>query len=152
MARQIDVRVDGIKELENRFKTLEKEGRKRVARQINVNALEYQRAVRKTIRKRTGRHIRYRSRKDGSRWHWSSSPGAPPNSDTGNLAGQIRVTRRASSVQTKMGAFVISGAKYSSALEFRRDRSKRRPFMIPVINKNRKLFVERIKRAIMGLI
>ena len=170
-SNSITLRVDGIEELRKEFENLGKEGRTRVRRAININAVEYKRAVVKSLRKRTGRHKRYRSRKDGSRWHWSSSPKRAPNSDTGNLAKKVMVTQRATN--SSLGAIVVSGAKYSQALEFgHKIRPRRgalvtvrrapstagpanrrvapRPFMFPMFKKMRRVFVARIREAIKG--
>lgn len=166
----IEIRVDGLKELKERFASLDKEGRRRVNRAINLNATELQREVRKVITKNTGRYIKYRR---GGKAHWSSTPRRAPNSDTGNLKKLILVTQRSSS--SRLGAVVISGAKYSAALEFghkitprrgalvtvrraptvegpRRGHVAPRPFMFPTLEKNRKVFVARIREAIKGVL
>lgn len=170
MANAIDVRLDGIKELAESFKKLDKDGRKRVSRAINENAVDFRRSVAKTIRKNTGRYIKYKRK---SHVHWSSSPKRAPNSDTGNLVKNLRITQRASGSQ--LGAVVISGAKYSQALEFghkikprrgalvtvrrqptvqgpRRGRVEPRPFMFPMLKRKTRQYIANIKQAMNGAI
>lgn len=157
MSDSISIKVDGLKELRDRFKEIDSEGRKRVQRAVNANAIEYHRKVRNSISKPSGRHVLYyywgkghEGRKRGIRRgikHWSSKPGMPPNSNTGTLRGKITITK-ARGIGTV--AFVKSGAKYSRALEMAKDRGKRRPFMGPMYKKLRPLFVSRIKQAMMG--
>ena len=169
MGDKFTIEVEGLKELEKKFKDLDKEGRKRVARAINVGALEYHRAVAKSIRKRTGKYRKY---KRGGKTHWSSSPRRAPNSDRSNLVKNLKITMRASS--GRLGAEVISGAKYSAALEFGHRVSRRggrrtsfvtapkvsqglsmvapRPFMFPMLRKMNRQLVARISQAINGVI
>ena len=165
----VSLRVDGLKELKLRFDAVDKEGQKRMARAINLNAMDYRRAVTKSISKRTGRHRRY---KRGSKVHWSSSPQRAPNSDTGTLRKNIRITTRA--VQSRQVAAIVSHAKYSKALEFGHKVSRRggrrtnfvtaarisqgvsrvapRPFMFPMLRKMNRQFVARMKQAIRGIL
>lgn len=152
MGENIKIEVEGLHKLTLRFDNIDKEGRKRVARAINVNAMEFQREGRKQITKRTGRYRKY---KRGRKTHYSSMPGAYPNSDTGNLRKNIRVTSRAN--MTRQAAEVLSGAKYSRALEEGHKnrgggRTKARPFMSTMLRKKNKVFVARIKQAIRGVI
>lgn len=143
----ITIELDGMEELKKRFASLGKEGRKRVNRAINVNAIEFHREVKNSITRNTGRYRRYRR---GGKWHYSSMPGSPPNSDTGNLRKNIRVTSKATNARNY--AEIISGAKYSAALEKAKAPRKKRPFMSPMVRKKNKVFVSRIKQAIRGIL
>lgn len=58
--------------------------------------------------------------------HVPSSPGEPPNQDTGVLAGNIETTRAG-----KLRVRVTSKAGYSAALEFGTAKMSARPFMRP---------------------
>jgi len=174
LASEFQIEVEGIQELAKRFGDLDKDGRKRMAKAINLNAVKFRREVRKSITKRTGRHKKYRR---GGKNHWSSSPRRAPNSDTGDLRKYIRITTRAG--QTRLGAIVISGAKYSRALEegftlkprrrtfvlasaANRRRSgpegpanykvAPRPFMKPMLKRLEKEFVARMKQSIIGIL
>ena len=169
MSDKLEFSIDGIDELIKRFANLDKEGRKRVRIAINSNALDFQRSVKKSIRKNTGRHIKYRR---GGKNHWSSSPRRAPNSDSGNLVKNVRVTVRATNAS--LGAVVVSGAKYSSALEFGHKLSRRggrrtyfvtapsirqglsyvapRPFMIPMLKRKTRQYISNIQQALNGAI
>ena len=154
--RGLEIKVDGLKDLAERFADLSATGQARVKRAINENAVEFQRKVRGSIRKNTGRHrkyVRQNPKRGQKKLHWSSKPGMPPNSDSGKLAGSIEVTQRAMGrrnyVVVKAGG---PGAKYAKALEKARDRRRRRPFMGPMFRKLRPVFVSRIRRAMMSAI
>jgi len=142
----ITLEVDGLKEFGKRLEKLKKDARTRVNRQVNVNAIEFQREVRKSIRRRSGRFRQYP--RGGGKFHYSSTPSKPPNSDTGNLVKLIRVTRPAFGRNSY--ATVMSGAKYSSILEDKRGLN--RPFFEPMLRKKRRIFAERMKQAIRGLL
>ena len=146
MSNTIKIKVLGDKELKKRLKDLSAEGKQEVTKQLNLNALDYVNSVRKSIRRNTGK---YRPYKRGGRTHWSSRPGTPPNSDTGNLVRRIEVTRIS---RNGKPAIVKSGAKYSAALEFARKKKRKRPFMLPMLEARRKLYTLRIKRAIRKLL
>lgn len=158
MSDKLEFSIDGIDELIKRFANLDKEGRKRVNRQINVSALEFQRETRKSIVKTSGRYRRYRrGRTDVSkgkkRLHYSSMPGSPPNSDSGKLKDSIKITR--SPTIASSYAIVKStgpGSKYAPFLERGTRKMKARPFWRPMIRQKSALFVGRIRQAINGLI
>lgn len=163
MADKLQIRVDGMRDLKKRFKTLTETGQKRVAMAINENAVEFQRKVRKSIRTQTGRHrARWEwgggraGRKNGVRRGkkiWSSTPGRPPNSNTGDLVKSIKVTTKAG---VGRGFALVRaggpGAKYAKALEKSQNRNMRRPYMGPMFKKLYPVFVGRIRKAIMGAI
>lgn len=168
MGDSLSIDLQGLTELKRRFDNLDTEGRKRVNRQLNANAVELRRDVIKSIRQRSGRYRkRYywgkgrKGRQRGvrrGRVAYSSTPGKPPNSDTGNLVEMMRLSRTASMVRTPV-AKVISGAKYSWHLEKGSDKTsgrgsgiEARPFMAPALRKKRNVFVARIKQAIRGVV
>jgi HK97 gp10 family phage protein len=65
--------------------------------------------------------------------HVPSSPGLPPNQDTGHLSDNITAQRTG-----LLESEVSSNAEYSAALEFGTSRMAARPFMQPAADKNRK--------------
>lgn len=95
----------------------------------------------------------YKEYKRGeNRVHWSSPPGTPPNSDTGNLANSINHSMMASRA-TGVTALVKADAKYAVPLELGwtskgGNTVPARPFMTPALMKVRPAFV-RAMRAIM---
>ncbi|MFD0848197.1 HK97-gp10 family putative phage morphogenesis protein [Sphingosinicella xenopeptidilytica] len=64
--------------------------------------------------------------------HVASSPGQPPNNDTGLLAGNIRTTQKA-----PLLVEVSSSAPYAAPLEFGTSRMAARPYMTPARDKKR---------------
>ncbi len=73
--------------------------------------------------------------------HQASAPGESPASDLGNLARNIRV------IKDNGVVWVMSGAKYSAALEFGTERIKPRPFMGPAVLANKELIRQMIRKA-----
>jgi len=70
--------------------------------------------------------------------HTASTPGNPPNSDTGYLASNVFVVID----QNKMGSSVESRADYSEALEFGTSKMAARPFMQPALEENRRKIIQ----------
>lgn len=78
------------------------------------------------------------------RTHTASAPNNPPATDTGNLKRNLRW-------ETVAGQFtgkVISGADYSTYLEFGTVNMGQRPFMRPALEKNYIEFIKRVKQAL----
>jgi len=78
--------------------------------------------------------------------HWSSQPGSPPASDTGNLANNI-----SSGVEKEGNSWVgrvISRAIYSAWLEFGTKHIEARPFMFPALFDNRKKIRKLVRDAL----
>lgn len=91
------------------------------------------------------RSTQYRKYKRGrSRYHWSSEPGHPPNSDRGRLANSI-THRRTSDSEYEVSA----GAKYAIGLEIGTKRAAARPFMGPALDAVKPTLVAALK-AILG--
>lgn len=163
MGKEIEIRLDGLKELKKKFASLEADGKKRVVMAINENAVEFRKETIKSIRRNSGRHNpRWTwgkgraGRRNGVRRgikKWSSTPGQPPNSDTGKLVASILVTRKAG---MGSGYAIIKsggpGAKYAKALEKSKNRNMRRPYFGPMFKKLHPTFVARIKKAMISTI
>lgn len=75
--------------------------------------------------------------------HVPSSPGEPPNQDTGVLAGNIETTKAG-----KLRVRVTSKAGYSSALEFGTSKMSARPFMRPARDKMRPQAQALVEKAV----
>lgn len=75
--------------------------------------------------------------------HVPSSPGQPPNNDTGHLANQIETN-----LVRKLEVEVSSNAEYSMALEFGNSRVAARPFMAPAANEKRGKAVRLVELAV----
>ena len=68
------------------------------------------------------------------RTHTASTPGNPPNSDTGYLANNIAMVIDVDG----LGASVISRAEYSAPLEFGTSKMEARPFLHPALEAHKK--------------
>ena len=112
----------------------------KVVARINSGALVIAGDAARSIQNNSG------SFKDNGRGHFSSTPDSPPNSDTGNLAGRIRVSKKAT--KTDPSATVSSFATYSTDLEFGTRDMEARPFMGPSLAKNIGKIEKDIARAI----
>ena len=81
--------------------------------------------------------------------HVPSSPGEPPNADTGRLHGAIDVVRRG-----ELTADVVSAAPYAADLEFGTARVAARPYLRPATAKKRQdavaLIVQAVRRGRAG--
>ncbi len=75
--------------------------------------------------------------------HVPSSPGQPPNQDTGVLANNIETT-----LEAPLVVHVSSNAPYASALEFGTSRMGERPYMRPAVAKKRREAVQLVRRAV----
>ena len=88
--------------------------------------------------------------KRGSRTHKPSRPQNPPAIDTGELIRSIHFNVRSARLELEIG--VMGGAPYSEHLEYRKDTSKRRPFLEPAMEANdaimRKDFEDAFKLSI----
>ncbi|MER8827223.1 hypothetical protein NKH73_14135 [Mesorhizobium sp. M0938] len=77
--------------------------------------------------------------------HVPSSPGSPPNRDTGFLDSNIETTIEGQSPPT---VHVTSNAPYSAALEFGTSKMAERPFMRPATEKNRTKVGRKVANAV----
>lgn len=76
------------------------------------------------------------------RTHRASAPGQPPATDTGRLAGSIRVE------QQRLTADIGTDLIYGKYLEFGTTKMAARPFLVPALEKNREKWRERVAAAI----
>ena len=102
----------------------------------------------------SGQYQEYRSGKDNEIVHWSSPPGSPPNSDTGNLANSINHSMMASRAKG-VTALVKADAKYAVPLELGwtskgGNTVPARPFMIPALMKVRPAFIRAMRAILRG--
>ena len=124
-----------------------------VRKAVNVGAFMVQKEAIKMIKRRTQGRVYARGKGKGKRrkFHVASTPFGPPNTDTGNLWKNIKVTRSTGAVSGGVTAFVVSKAEYSKALEFGTSKMKRRPFMNPALNRSKKKIKALIQEAINGV-
>jgi len=151
--KSITIEVEGLKELAKRLSGISAEAKTKATTQINLAALDFQLNVRKTISKTTGRHRKYKRGKTQvakglKRVHYSSSPGKPPNSDSGKLRESLSVTKASAFRTTAFVRAGGSGAKYAPFVERGTRRMKARPYFRPMLRKLTPQIVRRIERAI----
>ena len=103
--------------------------------------------AKQSIHQRSGQ---YKPSRRGSKVHWSSPPGTPPNTDTGNLANSIKHRRI-----NRTTAEINVGAEYGIPLEIgwiAKDGSHvpARPFLAPAVKRHEKPFQAAIKAVLRG--
>lgn len=82
-------------------------------------------------------------KKDPDRVHTASTPGSPPNNDTGLLAGRIRHVETGTPSAT-----VEVNAEYAKWLEFGTRNMAARPFLTPAVESNRAKYDTAIEVAL----
>jgi len=113
---------------------------------LNRAAVLVQNTAVKSIQKSSGKFKPYRVTKGGD-IHWSSPEGAPPNSNSGDLAKMLLITEN---IQNKLHPFVTvaSTAKYSMMLEMGTTHMEPRPFMQPALDANKKKILAIMRAAL----
>jgi hypothetical protein len=93
-----------------------------------------------SIEQRSTQYRPYKRRKGGTRIHWSSQPGHPPNKDYGRLSGSIRPEPAGQNAWD-----VKVSAKYGIALEVGTKRTAARPFLVPAFMVVKPVLVKAIR-------
>lgn len=124
---------------------------------VGTFAAQVEGNAKQSITMSSGKYREYPGRKEHP--HWSSPPGSPPNSDTGNLAGSIghrMVGRTKAEIAAGMkGAETSADVKYAVALELGwtskgGNTVPPRPFMEPALMKVKPAFVKAIGQVLKG--
>ena len=115
----------------------------KVTKIVGKAAADVEGTAKNSITKKSGRYRKYGK-------HWSSTPGKPPNSDTGNLANSI-IHR----MESKTSAEVTALAKYAVPLEFGwtsqgGNTVPPRPFLNPALQKVKPAFVKALTKVLKG--
>ena len=105
----------------------------RLSAVVGKAAADIEGTAKDSIAKDSGKFKQYHGRKEHP--HWSSPPGTPPNSDTGNLANSIQHR-----MLTQTSAEVTVNAKYAIPLEIGWISASggsvpARPFLRPAVEK-----------------
>lgn len=79
--------------------------------------------------------------------HVPSSPGEPPNQDTGVLANNIETV-----LVEPLKVEVSSNAPYAAALEYGTSKMAERPYMRPAVAKKRKEVTQLVRGAVAAVI
>lgn len=133
-----------LKALQRRIEQASDKQQKRISKAVKETTLEVHKTVIESISK-PGSGIT-RKLYLPNRTHTASSPNNPPATDTGNLKQNIRWESKAG----EMTGRVISGARYSAALEFgyQANNLEKRPFMRPALEKHFRPFINRVKQVL----
>ena len=140
--------VQGIDVLTDRLSLIPKKTSVNMRKAVNQGALMVQRDAFRAIKKHSAGKLYIRRGKK----HIASKAGDAPNTDTGNLIRNIRVSTGRGNVLRGYSAEVKAVTPYALRLEFGQGRVKARPFMGPSLNKNkakiRKLILNAVKKSL----
>ena len=144
----ISIELKGREELEAHFGEIETGTPIAMRKAINAAALMVKASAVKLVK--TKSPGKTETRYDPKRKHVVSRGGDAPNTDRGNLIRNIIVSSGVSIATKKYEALVRSQAPYSKSLEFGTKDMKKRPFMKPALDKNRKKIFAMVKQALEG--
>lgn len=136
--------VQGVEELNRNLAKLSDRYGKAVANALLVSGeMVKSTAVRSIQTRSSGEAVTRYRQGGGSYQHTASSPGSPPNTDTGRLASSIAVEVQRDDV------YVGSGVEYAPHLEFGTvNMPQGRPFMNPALEQNRRRISKLISDAV----
>ena len=140
----ISLSVQGLDALADRFGDIPKDMAKEVRKAVNKSALLVKADAIRSVR----RHSAGRTYKRGTRTHVASRPGDAPNTDTGNLIRNIRVSTAKGNMLKGYSAEVRAITPYAMRLEYGKGDLKARPFMQPALDKNKKKIIKLISKAV----
>lgn len=121
---KVKIDMEGIQELLVKLQSVEGEGKKALAKAVNVGLLLIETNCKKKVQSHSSNGRAYTK---GGVTHTASAGGNPPNTDTGYLVSQMHVELETDGLT---GHFV-SGAGYSSHLEYGTVNMQARPFVYP---------------------
>jgi len=152
------IETEGFREMMIRFSSLPTEVGVEVRKAVNQGALMVHADAVRSIRSPSGGrvYVRRKARRGkrgfgrGSRTgiHIASKPGDAPNTDTGNLIRNIRVSKTKGNTRKGYTAYVRAVTPYAYDLEHGTSRVKARPFMGPALAKNAPKIEELIFNAV----
>ena len=142
----IEFKVDGVSALLDLFGKIPKDVSVGMRKAVNQGALMVQRDAFRAIKKHSaGRLYTRRGKK-----HVASKAGDAPNTDTGNLIRNIRVSTGRGSMNKGYSAEVKAVTPYALRLEYGQGRIKARPFMRPALEANKPKIKKLILKALRG--
>ena len=152
------IETDGFREMMIRFSSLPTDVGVEVRKAVNQGALMVHADAVRSIRSPSGGrvYVRRKARRGkrgfgrGSRTgiHIASKPGDAPNTDTGNLINNIRVSRVKGNTRKGYSVYVRAVTPYAKRLEFGDSELEARPFMRPALAKNAPKIEELIFNAV----
>lgn len=135
------VEIKGLPELQEAFRNLSKEGKRRVGLVVQATGIEIRGDIVKRIQRgpATGRVY---TKSNPARTHQASAAGEAPATDTGRLASSIDYKR-----EGQLSASVGSELAYAAMLEFGTAKIDPRPAWVPAVEKARPKYIERLEKA-----
>lgn len=136
----IDFEIQGLAALEAKFDAIPKKAAVEVRKAINKGAQQVKSEAVKLIRTNSpGRKY-----KRGKITHVASKKGDAPNTDTGNLIRNIRVSSGNALIGRGYFALVRAITPYASRLEY----EMKRPFMGPALKAKEKSIRDELRKAL----
>lgn len=128
------MKIEGLDDLNAVLAKLPADFDREATALVNRTAQNIRNTAIRSIQKTSGIGTYYK-KYDPDRMHIASAPGQPPNTDTGRLAGSIRVVKSGEPT-----AYVDALADYAVWLEFGTQNMEKRPFMTPAVEAEREKF------------
>ena len=139
------MRIEGMEDLNKSLARISSRFESEATALVNRTAQNIRNTAVRSIQKRSPGGEEY-EKYNPRRTHVASSPGQPPNTDTGRLAGSIRAVMSGTPT-----AYVDALADYAAHLEFGTRNMAARPFMTPAVeaerDKYRKGINELVRRS-----
>ena len=152
------IETEGFREMMIRFSSLPTDVGVEVRKAVNQGALMVHADAVRSIRSPSGGRVYVRrSARRGKRGfgrgsrtgiHIASKPGDDPNTDTGNLINNIRVSRVKGNTKKGYSVYIRAVTPYAKRLEFGDSKLEARPFMRPALAKNAKKIESLIRNAV----
>lgn len=140
MARLVG-EIIGLEKTLKQFERFGEIGRKEADRAMAQTANDVRNTAIKSINAHSSKGVTY-EKMDPKRTHTASSPHNPPNTDTGRLAGSIKVVRRGRS-------FIVgTPLKYGYYLEFGTRKIIERPWLMPAVKQALKELPKKLSEAL----
>ena len=121
---KVKIDMEGMQDLLVKLQNVEGEGKKALAQSVNVGLLMIETRCKKKVQSHASKGRTYTR---GGVTHTASAGGNPPNTDTGYLVSQMYVELETDG----MTGYFVSGAGYSSFLEYGTVNMAERPFVYP---------------------
>lgn len=123
-----DIEIKGLDKLQRSILALKKAAPERLEKMLAYGAINTENSAKQSIQAHQSSGAEYRRR---TITHTASTPGNPPNSDTGNLVNNITVRKIS-------GGYDVgsrSGAPYGVHLEYGTRNMQARPWLLPAFLK-----------------
>lgn len=128
------MRIEGLEDLNRNLARVSSKFESEATALVNRTAQNIRNTAVRSIQKQSSSGVTY-EKYNPRRSHVASSPGQPPNTDTGRLAGSIRAVESGTPT-----AYVEALADYAAHLEFGTRNMAARPFMTPAVEAEREKF------------